>query len=35
LKVTVDHKDPGGAVHIHYRTLEQFDEIVRRLEKDS
>ena len=34
LKVSVDHKDPGGAVHIHYRTLEQFDEIVRRLEKD-
>jgi ParB family chromosome partitioning protein len=31
LTVTVDHKDPGGSVHIHYRTLEQFDEIVRRI----
>ena len=31
LTVTVDHKDPGGSVHIHYKTLEQFDEIVRRL----
>jgi ParB family chromosome partitioning protein len=31
LKVKVDHKDPGGTVHIHYRTLEQFDEIVRRI----
>jgi ParB family chromosome partitioning protein len=31
LKVSVDHKDPGGTVHIHYRTLEQFDEIVRRM----
>ena len=31
LNVNVDHKDPGGTVHIHYRTLEQFDEIVRRI----
>jgi ParB family chromosome partitioning protein len=31
LKVSVDHKDPGGTVQIHYRTLEQFDEIVRRI----
>jgi ParB family transcriptional regulator, chromosome partitioning protein len=31
LKVSVDHKDPGGTVHIHYRSLEQFDEIVRRI----
>ncbi len=31
LKVSVDHKDPAGTVHIHYRTLEQFDEIVRRM----
>ena len=30
-KVSIDHKDPAGTVHIHYRTLEQFDEIVRRL----
>jgi ParB family transcriptional regulator, chromosome partitioning protein len=31
LKVTVDHRDAGGTVHIHYRNLEQFDEIVRRI----
>jgi ParB family chromosome partitioning protein len=31
LKVTVDHRDPAGTVHIHYRNLEQFDEIVRRI----
>ena len=33
LSVTVDHKNPGGAVHIRYRDLEQLDEILRRLEK--
>jgi ParB family chromosome partitioning protein len=32
LSVKIDHRDPGGTVHIHYRTLEQFDEIVRRLQ---
>ena len=33
LKVTIDHRDPGGIVHIRYRNLDQFDEIVRRLAK--
>jgi ParB family chromosome partitioning protein len=31
LKVNVDHKETGGTVRIQYRTLEQFDEIVRRI----
>jgi ParB family transcriptional regulator, chromosome partitioning protein len=35
LKVSVDHKDPAGTVHIHYRTLDQFDEIVRRITEAS
>lgn len=33
LKVSVDHRDPGGRVEIKYRDLDQLDEIVRRLEK--
>ncbi|MBN8968631.1 MAG: ParB/RepB/Spo0J family partition protein [Rhizobiales bacterium] len=32
LKVSVDHRDPGGMVQIKYRDLEQLDEILRRLE---
>ncbi|HEV7600334.1 MAG TPA: ParB/RepB/Spo0J family partition protein, partial [Bradyrhizobium sp.] len=32
LAVSVDHRDPGGTVHIRYRDLEQLDEIVRRLD---
>ena len=32
LKVSVDHRDPGGSVHIAYRDLDQLDEILRRLE---
>lgn len=32
LKVSVEHRDPGGAVQIKYRDLDQLDEIVRRLE---
>jgi ParB family chromosome partitioning protein len=33
LQVTIDHRqNGGGAVEIRYRTLEQLDEIVRRLE---
>jgi ParB family chromosome partitioning protein len=31
LAVNVDHRDPGGTVHIRYHDLEQFDEILRRL----
>jgi ParB family chromosome partitioning protein len=33
LSVSVEHRDPGGAVTIKYRTLEQLDEVVRRLER--
>ena len=33
LKVSVDHRDPGGRVEIRYSDLDQLDEIVRRLEK--
>jgi ParB family chromosome partitioning protein len=33
LAVSIDHRNPGGMVHIHYRDLEQLDEIVRRLHK--
>ena len=32
LAVSVDHRDPGGTVHIRYRDLDQLDEIVRRLD---
>ena len=31
LAVNIDHRNPGGSVHIRYRDLEQFDEILRRL----
>jgi len=33
LKVTVNHRDPGGTVQVSYRNLDQLDEVVRRLEK--
>src|SRR5438477_409856 len=33
LAVSIDHRDPGGTVHIRYRELEQLDDIVRRLDK--
>src|SRR6476469_9966451 len=31
LAVSVDHRNPGGSVHIRYSNLEQLDEVVRRL----
>jgi ParB family transcriptional regulator, chromosome partitioning protein len=34
LTVTVDHRSKGGALHIQYRSLDQLDEVVRRLERD-
>ncbi|KIZ43938.1 MULTISPECIES: ParB/RepB/Spo0J family partition protein [Rhodopseudomonas] len=34
LKVSVEHRDPGGTVQIKYRDLEQLDEILRRLDAD-
>jgi ParB family chromosome partitioning protein len=32
LKVSVDHRNPGGTVQIKYTDLDQLDEILRRLE---
>jgi len=32
LAVNIDHRDPGGTVHIRYRDLDQLDEVVSRLE---
>jgi len=34
LKVSVEHRDPGGVVQIKYRDLDQLDEIIRKLELD-
>lgn len=33
LKVSVDHRDPGGTVMIKYSDLDQLDEILKRLDK--
>src|SRR5436190_12979145 len=35
LTVTVNHRDPGGSVLISYRSLEQLDEVMRRLARGS
>jgi ParB family transcriptional regulator, chromosome partitioning protein len=35
LKVSVNHRDPGGSVQITYRNLEQLDEVMRRLARGS
>jgi ParB family chromosome partitioning protein len=32
LKVSVDHRNPGGTMHIAYSDLDQLDEILRRLD---
>jgi ParB family chromosome partitioning protein len=32
LKVSVEHRDPGGVLQIRYRDLDQLDEVVRLLE---
>jgi ParB family chromosome partitioning protein len=34
LTVTIDHRSKGGALQIQYRSLDQLDEVVRRLERD-
>jgi ParB family chromosome partitioning protein len=34
LTVTLDHRSKGGVLQIHYRTLDQLDEVLRRLEKN-
>lgn len=31
LEVSIDHRSPGGTVHVRYNDLEQLDEIVKRL----
>ncbi len=31
LAVTIKHRDPGGSVEIRYKTLEQLDDVIRRL----
>ena len=33
LKVSIEHRDPGGSVVIRYRDLDQLDGIVQRLAK--
>jgi len=35
LSVTVNHRDPGGSVQISYKSLEQLDEVMRRLARSS
>ena len=35
LAVTVNHRDPGGSVQITYKSLEQLDEVMRRLARSS
>jgi ParB family chromosome partitioning protein len=35
LAVSVNHRDPGGAVQISYRNLEQLDEVMRRLARSN
>jgi len=32
LQVSVDHRGEGGTLHIHYRDLDQLDDVLRRLE---
>jgi ParB family transcriptional regulator, chromosome partitioning protein len=34
LTVTVDHRSKGGVLQIHYRNLDQLEEVLRRLEKN-
>src|SRR5262249_24414984 len=34
LKVTIDHDDGRGAVHIAYRDLDQLQDIIKRLERN-
>jgi ParB family chromosome partitioning protein len=31
LTVEIDHKSGGGQIHIHYASLEQLDDVCRRL----
>ena len=33
LTVAIDHRSKGGELRIRYRSLEQLDEVIRRLER--
>jgi ParB family chromosome partitioning protein len=33
LKVSVDHRGEGGVLHVHYASLDQLDDVLRRLER--
>jgi len=33
LQVSVDHRDGWGILQIHYRNLEQLEDVLRRLER--
>ena len=35
LTVSIHHRNPGGSVQVNYRNLEQLDEVMRRLAKNS
>jgi ParB family chromosome partitioning protein len=34
LAVTIDHRSKGGVLQVHYRSLDQLDDVLRRLEKN-
>jgi ParB family transcriptional regulator, chromosome partitioning protein len=34
LAVTIDHRGTGGVLQVHYRSLDQLDEVLRRLERN-
>jgi ParB family chromosome partitioning protein len=34
LAVVIDHRSEGGVLRIHYRSLDQLDNVLRRLEKN-
>jgi ParB family chromosome partitioning protein len=33
LAVTIDHRGEGGMVHVRYKSLDQLDDVLRRLEQ--
>jgi len=32
--VSIDHGSKGGVLHVRYRTLDQLDDVIRRLARD-
>jgi ParB family chromosome partitioning protein len=34
LAVSIDHGGKGGVLHVRYRTLEQLDDVIRRLARE-